>query len=54
MLIPKQSPPVIRQTSPQPKAKQTIVTTPDGRRMTLLQAIYQAETMHHDRSRSVR
>lgn len=54
MLIPPQRPPIILKPKSTANPMHAIVTTPDGRRMTLCCAIYRGETMHHDRFRSLR
>jgi hypothetical protein len=54
MILPPQSQPVIRTWSPPPVPKQTILTLPDGRRMTLCEAVYRGEPTHRDPLRCVR
>jgi hypothetical protein len=54
MILRPQSPPIILRRILTATPKHTIVTTPDGRRMTLCEAIQRGESLHHDRFRSVR
>jgi hypothetical protein len=54
MILPQQSPPITRRPSPLATPRHTIVTTPDGRRLTLLCAIHRGESLHHNSLRSMR
>ena len=54
MILPKQSPPIIRTPCPEPTPRQTLLTLPDGRQMPLCEAVYSGQTTHRDPLRSVR